>query len=58
MLKNMQPLPVNIRATVLQQVASARNRRLAQQMEHRPSVRAALQQKLVRGRSGGGKPKL
>ncbi|XP_035291200.1 chromatin target of PRMT1b [Anguilla rostrata] len=46
MLKNKQPVPVNIRATVQQQhMASARNRRLAQQMEHRPSVQAALQHK-------------
>ncbi|XP_036395652.1 chromatin target of PRMT1b [Megalops cyprinoides] len=46
MLKNKQPVPVNIRATMQQQhMASARNRRLAQQMENRPSVQAALQHK-------------
>lgn len=31
-----------------QQLASARNRRLAQQMENRPSVQAALKLKQVR----------
>lgn len=31
-----------------QHLASARNRRLAQQMENRPSVQAALNQKQVR----------
>ncbi|XP_039623591.1 chromatin target of PRMT1a isoform X1 [Polypterus senegalus] len=46
MLKNKQPMPVNIRATMQQQhMASARNRRLAQQMENRPSVQAALKLK-------------
>ncbi|KAL4646709.1 chromatin target of PRMT1 protein-like [Arapaima gigas] len=46
MLKNKQPPPVNVRATMQQQhMASARNRRLAQQMENRPSVQAALQHK-------------
>ncbi|KAJ8398492.1 hypothetical protein AAFF_G00427470 [Aldrovandia affinis] len=46
MLKNKQPVPVNVRATMQQQhMASARNRRLAQQMENRPSVQAALQHK-------------
>uniref|UniRef100_A0A670ZQJ6 Chromatin target of PRMT1 protein C-terminal domain-containing protein n=1 Tax=Pseudonaja textilis TaxID=8673 RepID=A0A670ZQJ6_PSETE len=46
MLKNKQPIPVNIRATMQQQqLASARNRRLAQQMENRPSVQAALKLK-------------
>ncbi|XP_064331414.1 chromatin target of PRMT1 protein isoform X1 [Phalacrocorax carbo] len=47
MLKNKQPMPVNIRATMQQQqqLASARNRRLAQQMENRPSVQAALKLK-------------
>ncbi|XP_023665663.1 chromatin target of PRMT1 protein-like [Paramormyrops kingsleyae] len=46
MLKNKQPTPVSVRATMQQQhMASARNRRLAQQMENRPSVQAALQQK-------------
>ncbi|NXI22273.1 CHTOP protein, partial [Sterrhoptilus dennistouni] len=50
MLKNKQPMPVNIRATMQQQqLASARNRRLAQQMENRPSVQAALKLKQVRG---------
>uniref|UniRef100_A0A670ZQE4 Chromatin target of PRMT1 n=1 Tax=Pseudonaja textilis TaxID=8673 RepID=A0A670ZQE4_PSETE len=49
MLKNKQPIPVNIRATMQQQqLASARNRRLAQQMENRPSVQAALKLKQVR----------
>ncbi|NWU71513.1 CHTOP protein, partial [Pterocles burchelli] len=54
MLKNKQPMPVNIRATMQQQqqLASARNRRLAQQMENRPSVQAALKLKQVR--EGGG----
>uniref|UniRef100_A0A8C5X6M6 Chromatin target of PRMT1 n=1 Tax=Malurus cyaneus samueli TaxID=2593467 RepID=A0A8C5X6M6_9PASS len=51
MLKNKQPMPVNIRATMQQQqLASARNRRLAQQMENRPSVQAALKLKQVRGK--------
>ncbi|XP_071435652.1 chromatin target of PRMT1 protein isoform X5 [Pithys albifrons albifrons] len=46
MLKNKQPVPVNLRATMQQQqLASARNRRLAQQMENRPSVQAALKLK-------------
>lgn len=49
MLKNKQPTAVSIRATMQQQhLASARNRRLAQQMENRPSVQAALNQKQVR----------
>lgn len=45
-------MPVNIRATMQQQqqLASARNRRLAQQMENRPSVQAALKLKQVRER--------
>lgn len=48
MLKNKQPTAVNIRATMQQQhLASARNRRLAQQMENRPSVQAALHHKQV-----------
>ncbi|KAM3842557.1 chromatin target of PRMT1a isoform 1-T1 [Diretmus argenteus] len=46
MLKNKQPTAVSIRATMQQQhMASARNRRLAQQMENRPSVQAALHHK-------------
>ncbi|KAG9345348.1 hypothetical protein JZ751_009894 [Albula glossodonta] len=46
MLKNKQPAPVSIRATMQQQhMASAHNRRLAQLMENRPSVQAALQHK-------------
>nr|XP_020480472.1 chromatin target of PRMT1 protein isoform X2 [Monopterus albus] len=46
MLKNKQPTAVSIRATMQQQhLASARNRRLAQQMENRPSVQAALNNK-------------
>ncbi|KAJ8290053.1 hypothetical protein GJAV_G00008200 [Gymnothorax javanicus] len=46
MLKSKQPVPANIRATMqLQHMASACNRRLAQLMEHRPSVQAALHQK-------------
>ncbi|XP_011479485.1 chromatin target of PRMT1 protein isoform X1 [Oryzias latipes] len=46
MLKNKQPPVVSIRATMQQQhLASARNRRLAQQMENRPSVQAALNHK-------------
>ncbi|XP_016160985.1 PREDICTED: chromatin target of PRMT1 protein isoform X1 [Ficedula albicollis] len=50
MLKNKQPMPVNIRATMQQQqLASARNRRLAQQMENRPSVQAALKLKQRNG---------
>lgn len=50
MLKNKQPMPVTIRASMQQQqqLASARNRRLAQQMENRPSVQAALKLKQVR----------
>ncbi|KAM4880478.1 chromatin target of PRMT1 protein isoform 5-T5 [Sylvia borin] len=52
MLKNKQPMPVNIRATMQQQqLASARNRRLAQQMENRPSVQAALKLKQRNGSS-------
>uniref|UniRef100_A0A8C7V688 Chromatin target of PRMT1a n=1 Tax=Oryzias sinensis TaxID=183150 RepID=A0A8C7V688_9TELE len=48
MLKNKQPPVVSIRATMQQQhLASARNRRLAQQMENRPSVQAALNHKQV-----------
>lgn len=45
-------MPVNIRASMQQQqqLASARNRRLAQQMENRPSVQAALKLKQVRER--------
>ncbi|XP_041515672.1 chromatin target of PRMT1 protein-like [Microtus oregoni] len=49
LLENKQPTPVTIRASLQQQqVANARNRRLAQQMENRPSVRAAsnLRQRL------------
>ena len=45
MLKNKQPRTVNIRASMQhqqQQLASARNRRLTQQMENRPSVQAGL----------------
>ena len=39
---------VSVRATMQQQhLASARNRRLAQQMENRPSVQAALHYKQV-----------
>lgn len=51
MLKNKQPTAVSIRATMQQQhLASARNRRLAQQMENRPSVQAALNHKQVRAK--------
>ncbi|KAM4880477.1 chromatin target of PRMT1 protein isoform 4-T4 [Sylvia borin] len=60
MLKNKQPMPVNIRATMQQQqLASARNRRLAQQMENRPSVQAALKLKQVKGccAAGEGSPR-
>ncbi|KAK2119316.1 hypothetical protein P7K49_000702 [Saguinus oedipus] len=56
MLKNKQPTPVNIRASMQQQqqLASARNRRLAQQVENRPSVQAALKlkQKSLKQRLG------
>ncbi|XP_034868190.1 chromatin target of PRMT1 protein-like [Mirounga leonina] len=56
MLKNTQPMPVNIRASMQQQqqLASARSRRLAQQMENRPSVQAAfkLKQKSLKQRLG------
>ncbi|KAM9419593.1 chromatin target of PRMT1 protein-like isoform 1-T1 [Salvelinus alpinus] len=46
MLKNKVPTAVSVRATMQQQhMASARNRRLAQQMENRPSVQAALHHK-------------
>ncbi|KAI7799149.1 chromatin target of PRMT1a [Triplophysa rosa] len=46
MMKNKQPTVSSIRATMQQQhTASARNRQLAQQMENRPSVQAALQHK-------------
>uniref|UniRef100_A0AAY5LBV4 Chromatin target of PRMT1 protein C-terminal domain-containing protein n=1 Tax=Esox lucius TaxID=8010 RepID=A0AAY5LBV4_ESOLU len=46
MLKNKAPTAVSVRATMQQQhMASARNRRLAQQMENRPSVQAALHHK-------------
>ena len=49
MLKNKAPSVVSVRATMQQQhLASARNRRLAQQMENRPSVQAALHYKQVR----------
>ncbi|XP_035305270.1 chromatin target of PRMT1 protein-like isoform X2 [Cricetulus griseus] len=46
-LKNKQPMPVNMRASMQQQqqLASARNRRLALQMENRPSVQAVLKLK-------------
>ncbi|NWR98482.1 CHTOP protein, partial [Motacilla alba] len=55
MLKNKQPMPVNIRATMQQQqLASARNRRLAQQMENRPSVQAALKLKQKEAAEGKG----
>ncbi|XP_070840800.1 chromatin target of PRMT1a isoform X3 [Chaetodon trifascialis] len=51
MLKNKQPTAVSVRATMQQQhLASARNRRLAQQMENRPSVQAALNHKQVRAK--------
>ncbi|KAM5162725.1 chromatin target of PRMT1 protein isoform X4 [Marmota monax] len=55
MLKNKQPMPVNIRASMQQQqqLASARNRRLAQQMENRPSVQAALKLKQVKSGPSG-----
>lgn len=56
MLKNKQPMPVNIRASMQQQqqLASARNRRLAQQIENRPSFQAALKlkQKSLKQRLG------
>ncbi|XP_035294349.1 chromatin target of PRMT1 protein-like isoform X1 [Cricetulus griseus] len=49
MLKNKQPMPVNIRASMQQQqqqqLASARNRRLNLQMENRPYVQAVLKLK-------------
>uniref|UniRef100_UPI00358E9017 chromatin target of PRMT1 protein isoform X2 n=1 Tax=Myxine glutinosa TaxID=7769 RepID=UPI00358E9017 len=48
MMRNKQPQQANIQASLLQQQqlqASARNRRLAQQMESRPSVQAALRLK-------------
>ncbi|XP_057643912.1 chromatin target of PRMT1 protein-like isoform X2 [Chionomys nivalis] len=46
LLENKQPTPVTFRASLQQQqLASARNRRLAQQMENRPSVQAALKLK-------------
>ncbi|KAH0516459.1 Chromatin target of PRMT1 protein [Microtus ochrogaster] len=46
MLKNKQPIPVNILASMeQQQLASGRNRSRAQQMENRPSVQAALKLK-------------
>ncbi|XP_023657145.2 chromatin target of PRMT1 protein-like [Paramormyrops kingsleyae] len=46
MLSNKQPTAVSIRTGVQhQRAASTRNRRLAQQMENRPSVQAALQHK-------------
>lgn len=42
LLENKQSTPVTIRTSLQQQLqGSARNRRLAQQMENRPSVRAA-----------------
>ncbi|XP_027290149.1 chromatin target of PRMT1 protein-like isoform X1 [Cricetulus griseus] len=47
-LKNKQPMPVNMRALMQQQqqqLASARNRRLTLQMENRPSVQALLKLK-------------
>ncbi|EGW15225.1 Uncharacterized protein C1orf77-like [Cricetulus griseus] len=46
MLKNKQPMPVDIRASMQpqeqQQLASARNRRLTLQMDNRPYVQAVL----------------
>lgn len=48
MLQNQQVPPTDIRDTVPQQLtASVKNQRLAQQMANRPSVLAALQNKLV-----------
>uniref|UniRef100_A0A8C2LJU3 Chromatin target of PRMT1 protein C-terminal domain-containing protein n=1 Tax=Cricetulus griseus TaxID=10029 RepID=A0A8C2LJU3_CRIGR len=46
-LKNKQPMPVNMRASMQQQqqLASARNRRLTLQMENRPSVQPVLKLK-------------
>ncbi|XP_035294341.1 chromatin target of PRMT1 protein-like isoform X1, partial [Cricetulus griseus] len=46
-LKNNQPMPVNMQASMQQQqqLASARNRRLTLQMENRPSVQAVLKLK-------------
>uniref|UniRef100_A0A8C2QC51 Chromatin target of PRMT1 protein C-terminal domain-containing protein n=1 Tax=Cricetulus griseus TaxID=10029 RepID=A0A8C2QC51_CRIGR len=47
-LKNKQPMSVNMRASMQQQqqqLASARNRRLTLQMENRPSVQAVLKLK-------------
>ncbi|XP_035294519.1 chromatin target of PRMT1 protein-like [Cricetulus griseus] len=46
-LKNKQPMPVNMRASMQQQqqLACARNRRLTLQMENRPSVQAVLKLK-------------
>uniref|UniRef100_A0A2K5DXI3 Chromatin target of PRMT1 protein C-terminal domain-containing protein n=1 Tax=Aotus nancymaae TaxID=37293 RepID=A0A2K5DXI3_AOTNA len=56
MLKNKQPTPVSIRASMQQQqqLASARNGRPARQTENRPSVRAAskLKQKSLKQRLG------
>uniref|UniRef100_S4RYS3 Chromatin target of PRMT1a n=1 Tax=Petromyzon marinus TaxID=7757 RepID=S4RYS3_PETMA len=49
MMRNKQPAQVNVQATLQQQhAASAKNRRLAQQMENRPSVQAALKIKQQR----------
>uniref|UniRef100_A0A2K6FCB6 Chromatin target of PRMT1 protein C-terminal domain-containing protein n=1 Tax=Propithecus coquereli TaxID=379532 RepID=A0A2K6FCB6_PROCO len=55
MLRNKQPMPVNIRPSMQQQQhpASARNGRLAQQRENRRSVQAALKlQQSVKQRLG------
>ncbi|ELK28645.1 Friend of PRMT1 protein [Myotis davidii] len=60
MLKNKQLMPVNIRALMQQQqqLATARNRRLAQQMENAVQaalkVKQSLKQCLGRGRGGFG----
>uniref|UniRef100_A0A8C8URM9 Uncharacterized protein n=1 Tax=Peromyscus maniculatus bairdii TaxID=230844 RepID=A0A8C8URM9_PERMB len=52
-LKTNWLMPVSIRASMPQwQLASGRNRRLAQQMEKRPCVQAAL--KLKQKPDGGG----
>ncbi|XP_041501019.1 chromatin target of PRMT1 protein-like [Microtus oregoni] len=46
LVENKQSTPVTIRSSLQQQLqGSARNRRLAQQMENRPSVQAALKLK-------------
>ncbi|CAO2596412.1 Chromatin target of PRMT1 protein [Lemmus lemmus] len=60
MLNNKQPMPVTIRASIQQQqqLASARRKRLVQQMENRPSVQAAFNLKQRLGRKSNTQTRL